>query len=419
LIDAAAPVAMRLRCGECEATFATLAEAKAHGASTGHENFAAADDDGRVAGARDDDDADDDDANGGAEPTTTTTTGDDADGARAMDTGDDVKMIEPKVREDLLLELTELMGFGRHKAIRALHFSGADSSERAIDWIERHEEDADINEPLLIEDPEHTAKKVKTVSKLTPEEAKKKADELRRNAAARKAERLLEEAEMERLREQERIRSGKELLAAKKLEDDLSLKRNAEARAAEKKEMDKAREAIRVKIEEDRKERRRKLGLPEELTPEEQEEERKREEERARVAAEELAKKAANGLYVKPVSKLENLRKHLVDIKKAFAEDTDAVTTCFNTLLVYLGNVSRAPDEEKFRSIKMSNAAFQKRVAAVGGEIYLIEFGFKETTDADGEKRLVLAREDVDQILLKTAGEELHGAMNNPFFGML
>ena len=134
------------------------------------------------------------------------------------------------------------------------------------------------------------------MSKLTPEEAKKKADELRRNAAARKAERLLEEAEMERLREQERIRSGKELLAAKKLEDDLSLKRNAEARAAEKKEMDKAREAIRVKIEEDRKERRRKLGLPEELTPEEQEEERKREEERARAAAEELAKKAANGL---------------------------------------------------------------------------------------------------------------------------
>ena len=177
-----------------------------------------------------------------------------------------------------MLELTELMGFGRHKAIRALHFSGADSSERAIDWIERHEEDADINEPLLIEDPEHAAKKVKTVSKLTPEEAKKKADELRRNAAARKAERLLEEAEMEHLREQERIRSGKELLAAKKLEDDLSLKRNAEARAAEKKEMDKALEAIRVKIEEDRKERRRKLGLPEELTPEEQEEERKREE---------------------------------------------------------------------------------------------------------------------------------------------
>ena len=403
--------AMRLRCGECDATFATVAEAKAHGASTGHENFAA------------------DEA--GAETTTTTTTtttmtttsgGGDTDGARANEPGDDdanVTMIEPKVREDLLLELTELMGFGRHKAIRALHFSGADSSERAIDWIERHEEDADINEPLLIEDPEHAAKKVKTVSKLTPEEAKKKADALRRNAAARKAERLLEEAEMERLREQERIRSGKELLAAKKLEDDLSLKRNAEARAAEKKEMDKAREAIRVKIEEDRKERRRKLGLPEELTPEEQEEERKREEERARAAAEELAKKAANGLYVKPVSKLENLRKHLVEIKKAFAEDTDAVTTCFNTLLVYLGNVSRAPDEEKFRSIKMSNAAFQKRVAAVGGEIYLIEFGFKETTDADGEKRLVLAREDVDQILLKTAGEELHGAINNPFFGML
>ena len=188
------------------------------------------------------------------------------------------RAVEPKVREDLLAELTEIMGFNRNKAVRALYFSQADSAERAIDWIERHEEDADVNEPLLIEDESSAAKGVKTVSKMTAEEAKAKADELRRNAAAKKAERLLEEREMERLREQERIRSGKELVEAKKLEDELSLKRNIEQRRAEKEEMDRARAAIRVKIDEDRRERRRKLGLPEEMTPEELEEERKREE---------------------------------------------------------------------------------------------------------------------------------------------
>ena len=133
------------------------------------------------------------------------------------------------------------MGFNRNKAVRALYFSQADSAERAIDWIERHEEDADVNEPLLIEDESSAAKGVKTVSKMTAEEAKAKADELRRNAAAKKAERLLEEREMERLREQERIRSGKELTEAKKLEDELSLKRNIEQRRAEKEEMDRAR----------------------------------------------------------------------------------------------------------------------------------------------------------------------------------
>ena len=157
-------------------------------------------------------------------------------------TRDDASTLkEPSVREDLLQELTELMGFGRNKAVRALYYSKADSAERAIDWIERHEDDADVNEPLLVEDEGLKAREVKTVSKMTPEEAKAKADELRRNAAAKKAERLLEEKEMERLREQERIRSGKELLEAKKLEDELSLKRNAEQRAAEKAEMDRAR----------------------------------------------------------------------------------------------------------------------------------------------------------------------------------
>ena len=87
------------------------------------------------------------------------------------------RAVEPKVREDLLAELTEIMGFNRNKAVRALYFSQADSAERAIDWIERHEEDADVNEPLLIEDESSAAKGVKTVSKMTAEEAKAKADE--------------------------------------------------------------------------------------------------------------------------------------------------------------------------------------------------------------------------------------------------
>ena len=96
------------------------------------------------------------------------------------------RAVEPKVREDLLAELTEIMGFNRNKAVRALYFSQADSAERAIDWIERHEEDADVNEPLLIEDESSAAKGVKTVSKMTAEEAKAKADELRRNAASKR-----------------------------------------------------------------------------------------------------------------------------------------------------------------------------------------------------------------------------------------
>jgi len=396
---------MRITCGTCGETFAALEDAKAHETLTGHADFAADANDPSV--SVDASHADRVDAAGDNTPDAAPNASD-GDAARP-------KMIEPPVRADLLAELTDLMGFGRNKAVRALHFSQADSAERAIDWIERHEDDADVNEPLLIED-ESVKGAVKTVSKLTPEEARAKADELRKNAAKKRAE---DERESERLREQERIRAGKELSEAKRIEEELSLKRNAEQRAYEKEEMDRARAKIRAKIEEDRRERRRKLGLPEELTPEELEQEREREEAKAKEMMEEVQRKAKAGMYVKPVSKLENLRRHLVDIKKAFVEDADAVTTCFNTLLTYLGNISRAPSEEKYRSIKVSNAAFQKRVASVGGEIYLLEFGFQEIVDDAGEKRLFLPAEAVDQVLLKTAGEELHGAITNPFFGML
>ena len=57
-----------------------------------------------------------------------------------------------------------------------------------------------------------------------------------------------EEAELERLREKERIRSGKELLEAKRKEDDLKLKRNLELRRIEKAEEARARDKIRVKL---------------------------------------------------------------------------------------------------------------------------------------------------------------------------
>ena len=57
-----------------------------------------------------------------------------------------------------------------------------------------------------------------------------------------------EEAELERLREKERIRSGKELLEAKRKEDDLKLKRNLELRRIEKEEEARARDKIRVKL---------------------------------------------------------------------------------------------------------------------------------------------------------------------------
>lgn len=63
-----------------------------------------------------------------------------------------------------------------------------------------------------------------------------------------------------------------------------------------------------------RKARRRKLGLPEELTPEELEEERRKAEEKA-------AAEAKKKLPVKPVSRINKMRDILVSMKKAGHEE--------------------------------------------------------------------------------------------------
>ena len=122
---------MKIKCGQCGEVFADIARAKSHGATTGHDSFEAANDDDATATAT-------------AHATNATPVDGDAapdavkEDATTRDEASTLK--EPSVREDLLQELTELMGFGRNKAVRALYYSKADSAERAIDWIERHED---------------------------------------------------------------------------------------------------------------------------------------------------------------------------------------------------------------------------------------------------------------------------------------
>ena len=308
------------------------------------------------------------------------------DDAMVVDGCSDEETVEPEVDAALVTEL-QSMGFSRNKAVRALHFTGTDSVEQAVNWIVEHEKDAEIDDPLTV--PLSKARKKTPLSK---EEARKKAEELRRSMALKKEK---EEKELERLREQERVRSGKELLKAKRAEEELQLKRNLEQRRIEKEEAKRAKAKILAKLEEDRIERRRKLGLPDELTEEE---------------------KAKAGLIVKPVQKVDQLRKLLVDIKKNAADETQSAT-CFKTLLLYLGNIAKAPEEEKFRVINMNNAAFQKRVDAVkGGRAFLETFGF-EADEAAGT--LTLPRDKVDQVLTQMTGAEINGALTNPFFGVL
>lgn len=318
-----------------------------------------------------------------------------------MDVDAAIEMAPPAVNIELRQALED-MGFSANKATRALHFCGQESLEAAVTWLTEHEEDTGLDEPLLV--PKTEPKK-----KLTPEEAAQQAEELRKRI---KAKNQKEEAELEKLREKERIRSGKELLEAKRKEDDLKLKRNLELRRIEKEEEQRARDRIRVKLDEDRRARRRKLGLPEELTEEEKAQE-------AATAAKkaDAAKKKNSFVTVKPVSVAEKIRAKLVDLKKANPDKSDGVTMCFQTIQKYLANVYRDPSQEKFRNIKLTNPAFQQKVGAFSGSLEVLELcGFKKSTDG---QTLTMSQEDAQPEILTSAGSELNSALNNPFFGML
>ncbi|KAK3000936.1 hypothetical protein RJ639_020751 [Escallonia herrerae] len=319
-------------------------------------------------------------------------------------------MVVPKVDQKLLVDLEET-GFSKARATRALHYSvflfgcifyitddlGRNTFEAAATWIVEHENDSDIDEMPLV--PANTKAEAPKPS-LTLEEMKVKAQELKEKARKKKEE---EEKRMEREREKERIRVGKELLEAKRIEQDNERKRIMAMRKAEKEEEKRAREKIRQKLEEDKAERRRKLGLPLE--------------DPANVKPVAPIVEEKKSLPIRPATKAEQMRECLRFLKQNNKDDDTKVKTAFSTLLTYLKNVASNPDEEKFRKIRLSNAAFQNRVGKVEGGIQFLELcGFSKM---EGDEFLFMPRDKFDMAVLVSAGTELDNAIKNPFFGVL
>lgn len=263
------------------------------------------------------------------------------------------ELIVPEVDNNLLQEL-EGMGFSTARATRALHCSGNSSLEGAVNWIVEHENDADIDQMPMVP---ASSKNEPSKPSLTEEEKKMKLLELRERARKKKEE---EERRMEREKEKERIRIGKELLEAKRIEEENERKRLIAFRKAEKEEERRALEKIRKKLEEDKAERRRKLGLPPEDPA-------------AAKPSEPVVEEKKSALPVKPVTKAEQMRECLRSLKKNHKDEDARVKRAFQTLFTYAGNVVKNPDEEKFRKIRLSNQAFQDRVGGLKGGIEFLE----------------------------------------------
>lgn len=230
-----------------------------------------------------------------------------------------------------------------------------------------------------------------------------------------KEKKAKEEKEMEKIREVERIRSGKEMAIQKQKLDEAERKRAVDERVREKREDENAKAKIKEKLDQDRRERRRAQGLPEEPS----EEEKRRDAERAEVQrAEEEKKKAFS--FVKPISVIDKVRKTLLVMKKASGSGGDETfKTCLSTILKYIVNVNSNPDEDKFRTIKLSNPAFIARVSSLEGSLdVLMAAGFVKVTTEEGEV-LNMAKDKINKEGLVAVGGAISDALNNPFFGAL
>ncbi|KAK2998260.1 hypothetical protein RJ639_024365 [Escallonia herrerae] len=230
-------------------------------------------------------------------------------------------MAVPEVNKEMLRELQD-MGFPLAPATRALHYSGNSSLEAAINWIIEHENDPDIDQMPLV--PEQIEVETSKSSSIT-EQVMLKAQELRDRARRRKEE---EENKVEREREKV-LSSYPELY---------SLPYNIKNRG----EVGWGVEGVKgPRLEQ--LERRSGLKLhPEDLSSSRP---------ATSVQPEKEDSIPVNSPMV-PVNfarKPELMRDCLRSLKRKHKEDDAKVRKAFHTLLIYVKNVARNPDEEKFR----------------------------------------------------------------------
>lgn len=85
-------------------------------------------------------------------------------------------------------------------------------------------------------------------------------------------------------------------------------------------------------------------------------------------------------------------------VKTVYTEDRNpgVAKTCLKTCTVYINNVLKDVNEEKFRKINSENEAFKKRVGKIGGGLAILKgAGFHDQGDG------TLFMEKVDEELLR------------------
>ncbi|OQR91731.1 hypothetical protein ACHHYP_04434 [Achlya hypogyna] len=296
------------------------------------------------------------------------------------------EMALPPVNEAFLSQLVE-MGFPDVRARKALLATNDGNLEQCINWLDEHQDDADIDVPIQFID---MAAHKRT---LTAEEKAAKVEELKLKIEQKRKEREELAKKDDVAREIARRNMGKEAIAAKEEYDAIQTRLLREKQRKEKLEAKAERERLLRQLEMDKAERRAHGGVL-----------------NRNAFDGDVAAPAPAASPAKPMDSLSPTEQmaQAIERLRQYRVGGDGLTA-LKTLQIYVRNVLEKPDEfAKFSKINSANPAFKKRVASlVGGIAFLKAVGFAKSADTD---ELVLPHRD--EALLATAMQMLAAAIN-------
>ena len=165
------------------------------------------------------------------------------------------------------------------------------------------------------------------------------------------------------------------MAAAKRIADEQELERAIQQKKAEKAELAREKERMRLRLRQDKIER---FGL-------------------AAVEAEEAKANSKT-----PAQLVENGIKMVTTLYPE-SRAPGVAKTCLKTINTFVKNVKGDPSNEKFRKVNLENAAVQKRVGKInGGKQILKAVGFIETDDGSA-----MIMSDVNDAVLENAMQQM------------
>lgn len=302
----------------------------------------------------------------------------------AASTGEKVPVAE-KVSKEILDQLVD-MGFPRNRGAKALWLAGS-SLEAAVNWLAEHAEDADIDEPLMVDAGGSADDEKKP--KLSKEEQARLLEE---RLEQMRRDKKKKEFELAKQQELARIQSNKEMNEALKKQKEQEEKLALEKLQREKERDARDRARIKAELEKDKAERRAAMGIKDPAQP--------------AAPAESEDDRRIKSMRIALGSKLRDL----IGFHRNDPTSPNPATKAMETAVKYVENVLKNPGDDKFRAINLENAAFQRLVGGKrGGPEMMHAIGF-----APQEQRLVLP--GVDEPWLKAVVEELQLAQRRGTF---